>query len=177
MKDREQWRSWLEKNHSSKKEIWLIYFKKHTKKKSVSYNEAVEEAICFGWIDGKVRTIDDERFMRRYSPRRARSIWAQSNIRRANKMINEGRMTEYGLELFRKKKKESVVKKRYIVPKDLGEALSENKLAKAIFAKLAPSHRKHYVWWIESAKKEETRKRRIKRVVKWVSENKKPGMM
>ena len=90
-KTRKEWRTWLEKNHDSKKEIWLIYYKKHTGKPNVPYDESVEEALCFGWIDGILKRIDDERYARRFTPRRKGSIWAPSNVERVANMIKEGK--------------------------------------------------------------------------------------
>ena len=84
-KNRKEWRSWLKKNHNKAKEVWLLYYKKHSKKPKILYEDAVEEAICFGWIDGKVRSIDKETFMQRYSPRRKNSIWSLLNKKRAEK--------------------------------------------------------------------------------------------
>ena len=113
-KNRKEWRSWLQKNHSEKG-VWLIYFKKHTKKLTISYNDAVEEAICFGWIDGKVKRIDDEKYMQRYTPRRTKSHWSENNIVRAKKMIKQNLMTEKGLRIFQRgiknKEKELLCKK------------------------------------------------------------------
>jgi len=100
-KDRHEWRSWLDKNHNAKKEVWLVIYKKQTGKPAVAYEDAVGEAICFGWIDGRSKTIDDEKYMQRYTPRTSRSHWSQSNIQRAEKMIEQGRMTEAGLKAFR----------------------------------------------------------------------------
>jgi uncharacterized protein YdeI (YjbR/CyaY-like superfamily) len=97
--NRRDWRSWLEKNHEAKKEAWLIFCKKHTGKPNISYDEAVEEAICFGWIDSIAKRIDDEKFTRKFTPRKPNSEWAESNKKRATKMINEGKMTRAGLEL------------------------------------------------------------------------------
>jgi uncharacterized protein YdeI (YjbR/CyaY-like superfamily) len=93
---RDDFRKWLEKNHKSKKEIWLIQYKKDTKKPSINYVEAVEEAICFGWIDGLEKSMDAERYALRFSSRRPRSNWTQTNRERARKLIAEGRMTESG---------------------------------------------------------------------------------
>jgi len=93
---REEFRKWLQKNHKSKKEIWLIQYKKATKKPSINYVEAVEEALCFGWIDGLEKRIDDERYALRFSPRRPKSSWTETNKERARKLIAEGRMTEAG---------------------------------------------------------------------------------
>lgn len=94
---REEFRKWLEKNHKSRKEVWLIQYKKATKKPSINYVEAVEEALCFGWIDGLEKRMDDERYALRFSPRRPRSNWTETNKDRARKMIAEGKMTEAGL--------------------------------------------------------------------------------
>jgi uncharacterized protein YdeI (YjbR/CyaY-like superfamily) len=93
---RDEFRKWLEKNHKSKKEIWLIQYKKATKKPSINYVDAVEEAICFGWIDGLEKRMDAERYALRFSPRRAKSNWTNTNKDRARKMIAERRMTSAG---------------------------------------------------------------------------------
>jgi uncharacterized protein YdeI (YjbR/CyaY-like superfamily) len=92
----EDFRKWLEKNHKSKKEIWLVQYKKATKKPSVSYVDAVEEALCFGWIDGTQKSMDAERYALRFSPRRPKSNWTETNKERAHRLIAEGRMTEAG---------------------------------------------------------------------------------
>ena len=94
---REELRKWFQKNHKIKKEIWLIQYKKVTKKASMNYVEAVEEAICFGWIDGFEKGMDVERYATRFSPRRPKSNWTETNRKRARKMIAEGKMTEAGL--------------------------------------------------------------------------------
>ena len=93
---REEFRAWLEKNHKIYKEIWLIQYKKFTQKPSIPYVDAVEEAICFGWIDGFEKGLDDQRYAKRFTPRRQKSNWTDTNIERARKMIDEGRMTEAG---------------------------------------------------------------------------------
>ena len=95
--NREGFRKWLEENHKSKKEIWLIQYKKATKKPSINYVEAVEEALCFGWIDSTEKSMDAERYATRFSPRRLKSNWTEANKERARRLIAEGRMTEAGL--------------------------------------------------------------------------------
>ncbi|HLF73954.1 MAG TPA: hypothetical protein VI524_06395 [Anaerolineales bacterium] len=95
--NRDDFRKWLAKNHQTRKEIWLIQYKKATKKPSIDYVEAVEEAICFGWIDSTEKSMDAERYATRFSPRRPRSNWTETNKARARKMIAEGKMTEAGL--------------------------------------------------------------------------------
>jgi len=99
---REEFREWLEKNHKTCKEIWLIQFKKFTQKPSIPYVDAVEEAICFGWIDGFEKGMDDQRFAKRFTPRRQKSLWTETNIERARKMIDEGKMTEAGRAMLPK---------------------------------------------------------------------------
>ena len=96
-KDRDDWRAWLAQNHARATELWLVFYKKNSGKHSVSYDEAVEEALCFGWIDGIVKGIDDGKYANRFSPRRRSSIWSESNKRRVARMIEQGRMTPIGL--------------------------------------------------------------------------------
>ncbi|NOR16444.1 hypothetical protein GQ543_01870 [candidate division WOR-3 bacterium] len=180
--NRDDWRAWLEKNHATKKEVWLVYYKKHTGKPRIPYDDAVEEALCYGWIDSTIKRLDNEKYAQKYTPRRAKSIWSRLNIERAKKMINQGKMTKTGLALFKeagKKKgsKAKVIKKNYAVPADLKRALTRNKKALENFNNFALSYKKIYVFWIIDAKKKETREKRIKRVVKWAAQNKKSGMM
>ncbi len=177
--DREKWRAWLKKNHERQKEVWLIYYKKHSGKPRIPYDDAVEEALCFGWIDSTVRKLDEERYAQRYTPRNDRSIWADSNIRRAKRMIRQGRMTEAGLAKFRLAgtKKAAIVHATLRMPADLKEALAADEKAYENFRKLAPSYRKIYIWWVTSAKKEETRSRRIRKAVELAAKNRKiPGL-
>ena len=95
--NRDDFRKWFKKNHKSKKEIWLIQYKKATKKPSINYVEAVEEALCFGWIDNTQKSMDTERYATRFSPRRPKSNWTETNKERVKKLIGEGKMTEAGL--------------------------------------------------------------------------------
>ena len=176
--NRKDWRKWLEINYDKKKEIWLIYYKKHTKKPRIPYDDAVEEALCFGWIDSTVKRIDDEKYAQRYTPRNLNSVWSQLNINRVKKMIQEEKMTKTGLEKYEYGLKNNLqaptTKKELIIPDDFKTALKNEKKANTNFNKLAKSYKIMYVYWINSAKKEETRKRRIKKVVTLLKENKKP---
>jgi uncharacterized protein YdeI (YjbR/CyaY-like superfamily) len=97
------WRTWLEKHHSSKKEIWLVFYKKHTGKQAVSYKEVLDEALCFGWIDGIEKGIDNERFALRFTPRRDKSLWSEINVARYKDLKKQGRMTRAGTLAFEKK--------------------------------------------------------------------------
>ena len=112
-KTRDEWRKWLINNHLSEKEIWLIYYKKHTKKATVKYNEAVEEALCFGWIDSTIKRIDENTYMQKYTPRNAKSKWSLVNKNRIKKLIKENKMTDVGLELVAIAKKNGEWEKEY----------------------------------------------------------------
>ena len=182
--NRNDWRAWLKKNHDSQREVWLVYYKKHTGKPRIPYDDAVEEALCCGWIDSTVKRIDEERYAQKFTPRNERSNWSELNRKRAGKMIRAGKMTKTGLAKFKqagKHKKEKTQdtahKKRLVIPPGLKKALSANKKALENFSNFAPSYRRLYIGWITDAKRPETREKRIKQTVKWSTENKKPGMM
>ncbi len=176
------WRAWLQKNHDAKKEVWLVFYKKQTGKSDISYDEAVEEALCFGWIDSIIKKIDDEKFVRKFTPRKPSSQWSESNKRRASKMINEGKMTEAGLALISQAKSRGIWQKRsrpqkeFTIPSYVEIALKSNEKALENFRKLAKSYKKQYVGWVDSAKKEETRKRRLAEVISLLEKNEKLGM-
>ena len=171
--NRDEWRRWLEKNHRTEKEVWLIYYKKHTGKPRIPYEDAVEEAICFGWIDTTVRRIDDERYAQKYTPRKPRSKWNKRNIERAEKMIREGRMTDAGLKEFNEKTEYEEAIETLEIPLDLKKALMASRKAWKNFQGFAPSYRRLYIYYLTSAKRAETRKNRIERIVKRAEENKK----
>lgn len=179
---REDWRNWLRENHDSGTEVWLHYFKKHTGKPSVSYRESVEEALCFGWIDGLKRRVDDERYAQRFTPRKARSKWSPLNISLAEKMIAEGKMTGAGLEAFRNRVAydEAFLEQReraeLPLPTAFSEALDASPGAMKNFRAMAPGYRKQYVGWISSAKRAETRAKRAAEAVRMLEQNRKPGM-
>jgi len=179
---RRDWRSWLEKSHATKKEVWLIFYKKHTGKPNVTYDEAVEEAICFGWIDSIVKRIDGEKFVRKFTPRKPDSNWAESNKKRALKMITQGRITKAGLELINQAKQHgqwnqnSPPEKEVSIPECFRHALGSSEKASINFNKLAPSYRRQYIGWVDSAKKEETRRKRLAEVIGVLERNEKLGM-
>jgi len=180
--NREDWREWLEKNHDKEKEVWLIFYKKHTGQPRVLYDDAVEEALCFGWIDSIIKRIDDEKYAQKFTPRKPDSKWSELNKKRVKKMIQEDRMTEAGLALINAAKKsgkwEQVISqpKELNIPPGIKDALSANKKAWENFNNLAPSYKKQYIGWITTAKKEETRQRRLKEAVEVLAQGKKLGL-
>ena len=178
--DRAAWRAWLEENHASQREVWLVYYKKHTKRPRVPYDDAVEEALCFGWIDSIVRRLDDDSYLQKFTPRRNKSNWCESNVKRARKLIGEGRMTKAGFDAiaegaldarFAPKPKSKEVE----VPRFVSDTLKKTPRAFENFNALAPSYRREYVNWITQAKRDETRERRLREAARLLSENKKLG--
>ena len=182
MKNREQWRAWLEANHATVAELWLVFHKKHTGRGGLVYDEAVEEALCFGWIDGILKRIDDERHMIRFCPRRKNSIWSERNKERVGRMIKQGLMTEVGLAKVREAKENGQWDKAAerenvsVLPAELTEALAEDERARLNFEKLAPSYRRQFIYWVSTAKREETRRKRVTEAVRMIRENKRLGM-
>ena len=181
--NRNEWRTWLEKNHNTKKGVWLIYYKKHTGKPRIPYAAAVEEALCFGWIDSIVKRLDDEKYVQKFTPRSSKSKWSESNIKRVKKMMREGMMTEAGLakcpetlKSAAEKSKPKPQKKEMVITSDIRRALAANKKVWDNFNNLAPSYKRQYIGWITSAKKQETRNRRLKEAITLLKQNKKLGL-
>jgi uncharacterized protein YdeI (YjbR/CyaY-like superfamily) len=180
--DRKAWRSWLKNNHASQAEVWLAYFKKHTGKSSVSYMDSVKEALCFGWIDGLKKRIDDERYAHRFTPRKANSKWSPQNIRLAEELIQSGEMTKAGLAAFNQKVPyDEELQKRLAAKEPLLTSETENGLKSSpkaweYFNQLTPGYRKQYVGWLQSAKRPETRKKRLAEAIALLEANKKLGM-
>lgn len=182
-KNWKKWRTWLSKNHSSEKEIWVIYYKKHTKKPTISYHEAVEHALCYGWIDSTVKRLDDERYRQKFTPRNKKSVWSDLNRKRVEKLILEKKMTKFGLEKINAAKDNGMWYKKYkvykvnTIPTEFKSELKLNKLAKNNFDKMPKSQKNHFINWISAAKKEETRIRRSKKAIKLLKKNLKLGMI
>jgi uncharacterized protein YdeI (YjbR/CyaY-like superfamily) len=182
-KNREEWHKWLEDYHSTMDEVWLIYYKKPSGKPRIPYNDAVEEALCFGWIDGKIKSINEDYYIQRFTPRRPGSRWSKLNMRRVQKLIKEGAMKHVGMEAFKKviDKPELVYENREdgdpVIPDDLMIALNNNRLAYNNFLKFSLSNRRLYIFWLNSAKKAETRLKRIEKIVVRAEKNIPPGMM
>jgi len=177
------WRSWLSENHADEKTVWIIIQKKASKKPGIRYEEAVLEAVAHGWIDGKMKRLNDDEFMQRFTPRRRNSVWSLSNRERAERLISEGRMTLAGLKTVEEAKQNGRWDKAYSssrgaidVPKDLIEALKTNKPAHENFESFPPSARFMYIHWINEAKRQDTRERRIYTVVVRSENNLRPGI-
>lgn len=180
-KTRAEWRSWLENNFDKTDNIWLAYYKKHTGKESIRYDEAVEEALCFGWIDSLVKRVDDNIYKQKYTPRKKNSVWSQINIQRVDKMIKAGLMTKAGMIKVNEAKKNGQWDKAYgsineeVIPDDFLKELKKNKKAFKNFFNYSASVRNRYLHRINQAKRPETREKRIKEIVHRSESNIKPG--
>lgn len=175
-KNKDEWRAWLKENHHSEKSVWLIIYHKNSEKQSIYYDEAVEEAICFGWIDSVAHKRDEESKYQFFAQRNPKSNWSKANRERAEKMMKQGRMTERGQQLIDLAKTtgtwEALIDvQNSVIPNDLQESLDKNKAALKNFLAFPPSSKRIILEWILNAKKEETRKKRIQETVQLASEN------
>lgn len=180
-RDRAGWRRWLEENHSEEDAAWVVIQKKGSERKGLRYDEAVDEAVCFGWIDGGMRRMDGDRFRLWFSPRRRGSVWSLLNRERAERLMDAGLMEEAGLRAVEEARENGMWDAAYTsrvepeVPEDLMEALREDGEAWRNFEGFSNSAKLIYVHWVESAKRKGTRARRISEVVRRAARNIKPG--
>ncbi|HIK04608.1 MAG TPA: YdeI/OmpD-associated family protein [Trichormus sp. M33_DOE_039] len=176
---RQKWREWLENNHQTYVGIWLIYYKVRSGKPSIKYSEAVKEALCFGWIDSKVKSLDAERYMQIFTPRKPKSVWSKLNKQYITELIEQGLMTEAGLAKITVAKQDGSwtsldAIESLIIPDDLQQALVVNEAANKYFAAFSNSTKKNILFWIASAKRPETRMKRIVQTVNSAAQNKSP---
>jgi len=180
--DRDQWRDWLSQHHDTEAGIWLVFYKKATSKPTIEYDAAVEEALCFGWIDSIIKRVDGEKYVRKFTPRKDKSNWSALNRKRASKMIRARRMTDVGLAKIKSAKKTGLWDQdgrpriSLDIPREFAEALAGNKKARECFEKLAHSYSRHYLGWIAAAKRPETKKRRIDESIALLEKGRKLGM-
>lgn len=181
-KSRGEWRAWLAKHHDKEKEIWLVYYKKGSGKKSIAYPEALDEALCYGWIDSIVKKLDNEKYTQRYTPRNPRSLWSAANKGHVARLIREGRMTDHGLSKIEAAKRNGswtrldAIDRDRETPRDLLDAMARDPKAGACFEKMPPSSKKLYAFWVDSAKRPETRARRIAETLARVKAGRRPGI-
>lgn len=170
--NRKAWRSWLAKNHRAKKEIWLVYARKHTGKARVPYDDAVEEALCFGWIDGTVKRIDENYFAQRFSPRRSpKSQLSETNKERVRRMIAAGLMTPAGMEKIAARMAEV-----FIWPKDVLAELKKNRIAWKNFRRFPESYQRVRLGWLNNSRhRADVFQRRLAHFLKMTEQNRKFG--
>lgn len=181
--NRDEWRVWLEANHSSEQEIWLEYYKASSGKTGIDYESSVEEALCFGWVDSLVHKIDEEKYARKFNPRRAGSPWSAANKARVEKLIAEGRMTAAGLAKYDPEAREStneavqrIRRGEDPIPAELLGAVEANLKAWETFRRMAPSRQRQSMSWIASASKAETRKKRLEELIQILEQGKELGL-
>jgi len=186
--NRESFRDWLEKNHDKSPGVWMIYYKKHLNNECIRYNEALEEALCFGWIDSIIKKVDNDTYVRKFTPRTNITNWSDVNKRIVLSLIEKGKMTEAGLNKIDIYKKTGRVdwgneelnrekeKKALHVPEYILKAFAENEPALTNFNNLAPTYKRPFILWITTAKREETRLSRLQESIELLRENRRLGL-
>ncbi|MGH2665375.1 YdeI/OmpD-associated family protein [Flavobacterium sp.] len=171
-----EWWQWLDKNHNTSDGIYLIFYKVSSESESMRWEEAVQVAICYGWIDSTVKRIDEERRRQLFTPRKDKSVWSKLNKTYIEKLIKENRMHESGLKKIETAKQngswtslDSV--ENHEIPEDLQLAFNKNKTAFTNYQNFSPTYRKSYLYWLNHAKKEETRNSRIVEIIKLCEQN------
>ena len=172
--NRKDWRSWLQKNHSKEKEVWLIYYKKSSGKPRIPYNDAVEEALCYGWIDSIFKGINEKKFAQRFTPRKAGSPISEMNKERVRRLIKNKFMTLIGLKSISFDRKE-----KFTIAKDILEALKLNEQTWKNFQKFSMGYKRVRIGYIEDARKHDQKifQNRLNNFIKMTAKNKKFGMV
>jgi uncharacterized protein YdeI (YjbR/CyaY-like superfamily) len=183
LKNRTEWRDWLAANYARETEIWLVYYKKATGIPSIQYAESLDEALCYGWVDSLIKKIDGQRYARKFTPRKDDSKWSLVNKTRVEQLIRDGRMTEHGLKKVEAARRSASwdspgqqPKLDFTMPAEFAEALKSNLQAQSTFDGLTVTYQKQYLAWIITAKRPETRQKRIAESIKLLSEGKKLGL-
>jgi uncharacterized protein YdeI (YjbR/CyaY-like superfamily) len=178
-KSRQEWREWLQENHHAKQSIWIIYYKKKSNIPTVMYSEAVDEALCFGWIDSKTKPLDEEKFMQFFSKRKTKSVWSKINKEKIEHLTNAGLMTKAGfdsIEIAKQNGSWTILDEAeaLIIPNDLEEEFENNPNAKTYFLSLSRSDKRNILQWLVLAKRVETRAKRIREIIELANINNKP---
>jgi uncharacterized protein YdeI (YjbR/CyaY-like superfamily) len=178
--DRAAWREWLAAHHEERRQVWLLLGKKHVQEPGLRYDEAVEEALCWGWIDGLTNAWDERSYAVRFTPRKPGSVWSESNVARVERMIAEGRMTPAGMALVEEARRrgtweQAASGRLAVTPPDLEAALAGAPLARERWESWPASPRRQYIHWVLDAKRPETRARRIADVVRRAAAGLRPG--
>lgn len=181
---RDEWRAWLAKNHACETEIWLIFYRKHVGKRSIHYDDAVEEALCFGWIDSLIKRIDSDSYARKFTPRNSGSMWSQTNKQRVEKLVSAGLMTDAGMALVHQAQASGEWDRRRsrptvssdVLPDELRSALETHPAAREFFRCLPSTYQKQYVLWIATAKRADTRQRRTTEAIEKLERGERLGL-
>ncbi len=171
-----KWRQWLETHHETSPGIWLTFYKKHTGTRSIPYGSAVEEAICFGWVDSIVKRLDEDRYLLKFTPRKPDSKWSDTNRKRYANLESRGLLVPAGLRRPPTDKRYAALPKVPALPAYIEQAFKTNPKAWKFFKELAPSYRRSYVGWIVTAKRPETREKRMSEAIRVLAAGKKLGL-
>jgi len=172
-----QWRSWLAEHPDRESEVWLVFHKRHTGQASVAYEDAVDEALCFGWVDSLIKRLDDARYARKFTPRKPDSKWSSVNRSRYERLKAKGRLMPAGLNRPPTGRGYDLSwRSAARVPKYIQEGFRKSPAAWAFFEALAPSYRRQYIGWIDSAKQQETKMKRLRETVRLLAVGKKLGL-
>lgn len=175
-RDRAAWREWLQANHRKSSGVWLVYYKVKSGQPSVRYRDAVKEALCFGWIDSKVKSLDRDRYQQIFTPRKPKSVWSKLNQEYVEELVAAGLMTEAGLAKIAAAQQDGSWSsldaiEALVVPPDLQYALDTNAIARQNFEAFSKSKKKSVLFWIASAKRPETRQKRIQQTIGAAAQN------
>jgi uncharacterized protein YdeI (YjbR/CyaY-like superfamily) len=170
-----EWRKWLAGHHDAESEVWLIFRKRHTGQPSIEYADAVDEALCYGWVDSLIKRIDDERYARKFTPRKLDSKWSTANRRRYSRLQAEGRLAPPGVQRP-PTDRDGDAPRPVETPDYMVKGLRKSPVAWKKFEGLPPSHRRLYITWIDSAKREETKVRRLEQAIGMLIAGKKIGI-
>jgi uncharacterized protein YdeI (YjbR/CyaY-like superfamily) len=173
---RRHWRAWLKKHHTSSPGIWLVFYKAHTGKKSIPHEDAVREALCFGWIDSLVKRLDEDRYAIKVTPRKPTSKWSNLNRKRWRELKDAGLLTPAGLAAAPTNNSYAARPVIPELPDYIAKALKGNPRAWEFFQQLAPTYRRNFVVWIHVAKRPHTRARRIRESISLLAAGKKLGL-
>ena len=171
------WRAWLAKHHESESGVWLIFQKRHTGRPSIAYEDAVDEALCYGWIDSLIKRLDDDRYARKFTPRKPDSRWSTANRKRYARLQASGRLTPAGRKLAPTDRSGDAPRPAGAgTPRYIEQAIKRHRIAWKFFQSLAPSYRRSYIAWIDSAKREETKASRLREAIEMLEAGQKPGL-
>lgn len=176
IRTRAAWRAWLEAHHADVAAVWLVFHKRHTGVACLDYGDAVEEALCFGWVDSLIRRLDDDRYARKFTPRSADSRWSAINRKRYARLEAEGRLAPSGRARPPTDSSGDAPQLPAALPDYFARRLEQNPAARRYFESLAPSYRAMFIGWVHSAKRETTRERRLRESIELLAAGKKLGM-
>ena len=174
-----EWEKWLDKNGGQADGVWLKFAKKNSGEATVNYAEALEEALCYGWIDSQAKTFDDKYYLQKFTPRRPKSVWSKINVEKAEAFIKEGRMKSAGLEQVQAAKSDGRWAAAYApqsvaeIPEDFKKALAINKKAAAFYESLNKANQYAFTWRLHHTKRPETRAANIEKYIKMLADGQK----